>query len=95
MTGCLSGPNADGEYLVKNGNHRNGMEVVGDDLKGHVGHKVKLTGTWVKESAEAEAKEAKGAKGEREAGEKIFKVSKVGMVAETCALPKAATTKTK
>ncbi|HEV2022507.1 MAG TPA: hypothetical protein VGQ94_08250, partial [Terriglobales bacterium] len=71
MTGCLSGPNADGEYLVKNGNHRSGMEVVGmNDLKTHVGHKVKLTGTWVKESPEVEAKEAKGEKGGKEADEK-------------------------
>ncbi len=96
MTGCLSGPDADGDYLLKNGTYRKGMEVAGmDDLKAHVGHKVKLTGTWVKESPEAEAKEAKGKKGEKEADEKQFKASKVAMIAETCTAPKAATTKTK
>ncbi len=91
MTGCLSGPDADGDFLLKNGNHRKGVEVTGD-LKGHVGHKVKLTGTWVTESAEAEAKEAKGEKGEKgeEAGEKQFKVSKVDMIADTCTVPEAA-----
>jgi hypothetical protein len=98
MTGCLSGPNGDGEYLLKNGNHRKGTEVVGDDLKGHVGHKVKLTGTWVKESSEAEMKEAKGEKGEK--GEKHesemqFKVSKVDMIAETCAVPGGTKSKAK
>ena len=53
MTGCLSGPNAEGAYLLKNGRYRRGAEVGGlDGLKAHVGHKVKLTGDWVKEGSE-------------------------------------------
>lgn len=96
MTGCLSGPNTEGAYLLKNGHYRRGMEVGGmDGLKAHVGHQVKLTGTWAKEGSEIGETEAKGEKGEKEANEKHFKVSKVDMVSETCAMPKAAATKTK
>jgi hypothetical protein len=93
MTGCLSGPNAEGAYLLENRRHRKGMEVGSmDDLKGHVGHKVKLTGTWAKEGSEIGETEAKG---EKEGREKHFKVSKVAMIAETCTVPKPAATKTK
>ena len=93
MTGCLSGPNAEGAYLLKNGHYRKGMEVGGtDDLKAHVGHKVKLTGTWAKSGSEIGETEPAG---EKEGKEKHFKVSKVGMISETCSAHGAATTKTK
>lgn len=93
MTGCLGGPNAEGAYLLTNGRYRKGLEVGGmDDLKGHVGHKVKLTGTWAKSGSEIGETEPKG---EKEGMEKHFKVSKVGMIADTCTAPKPAATKTK
>ena len=92
LTGCLSGPNQEGAYELKSGKKE--VEVGGlDDLSKHVGHQVRLHGSWVKsgaeigekegsESKESEAKE-KGGKGE--AAERHFKVASVDMVSETCA----------
>lgn len=102
LTGCLSGPNDEGAYVLKTG--RKSVEVGGtDDLKAHVGHQVKLSGTWARsgseigereenESAEhnhkAQAREA-GEKHEKsEASERHFKVTGVTMVSETCTAAK-------
>jgi hypothetical protein len=91
LTGCLSGPNQEGAYELKSGKKE--VEVGGlDDLSKHVGHQVRLHGSWAKsgaeigekegsESKESEAKE-KGEKGE--AAERHFKVASVDMVSETC-----------
>jgi len=47
LTGCIS--SADGTYKLTNGRHRKGVEVSSSqDLKPHVGHKVKLSGSWEK-----------------------------------------------
>jgi len=44
MIGCVSG--SDGKYMVMNSAHPNGVQLMtSDDLKGHVGHKMKFTGT--------------------------------------------------
>jgi len=90
LTGCLSGPNDEGAYVLTNA-HGKKVEVGGsDDLKAHVGHQVKLTGAWAKSGAEIgekekdEKKEA-GEKGEKaEMGERHFKVTKIDHVADTC-----------
>ena len=77
ITGCLSGPIGEGYYEVRNASHRSGMQVNAmDGLKAHVGHKVKLTGTWEEEIPEVQ--------------EERFNVSKVEMIAETCTVPAAA-----
>lgn len=82
VTGCLSGPNEEGAYILTSGRHK--IEVGGnDELKNHVGHKVTLTGDWasgadIGESAAAEKSE-KGAKAERH-----LKVSSIKMVSESC-----------
>ena len=53
LTGCVSGPNAENAYLLTNGRHKKGIEIGGnDDLKNHIGHQVKLTGTWARSGAE-------------------------------------------
>src|SRR2546426_920652 len=58
LTGCLSGPNSEGAYVLTNGRHKKGVEVGGrNELKRHVGHKVKLMGTWVDSGAEIGEKE--------------------------------------
>lgn len=83
MTGCLSGPNAEGAYELTSGKHK--IEVSGtDDLKGHVGHKVTVTGKWVaaSEMGESQAAAHKGEKGEK--GERHMKVDSVKMVSESC-----------
>src|SRR4051812_37658640 len=62
ITGCLSGPNSEGAFILKPMKGR-AFEVGGNDqLKSHVGHTVKLSGTWAKSGAEI---------GENEANEKV------------------------
>ncbi|MGH9566098.1 MAG: hypothetical protein ACRD4I_08955, partial [Candidatus Angelobacter sp.] len=56
LTGCLSGPNDEGAYLLKRGKKE--VEVGGmDDLSKHVGHEVKLHGSWAKSGSEIGEKE--------------------------------------
>ncbi len=86
VTGCLSGPNDEGAYVLTNGRYKKGLEVGGnDELKGHVGHEVKLTGTWASASDIGEKEGKSEAKGEKsEAKEKHFKVSKIEHISDTC-----------
>ena len=93
MTGCLSGPNSEGAYMLTNGRYKKGVEVGGnDELKNHVGHEVKLTGMWEKSGAalgENEAAEkgesAAKEKAEAKAGkERHFKVTKIDHLSDTC-----------
>jgi hypothetical protein len=82
VTGCLSGPNEEGAYVLTSGRHK--IEVGGnDELKNHVGHKVTLTGDWASAADigenEAAAKNEKGEKGERH-----LKVTSIKMVSESC-----------
>jgi hypothetical protein len=98
LTGCLSGPNAEGAYVLKS--DRGTVEVGGsDDLKAHVGHEVKLAGTWAQsgtaigereenEAAEQNKKATTTESAEHHekgsARERHFKVDNVTMVSETC-----------
>ena len=80
LTGCLSGPNPDGAYVLKTGSKQ--VEVGGTtELKSHVGHEVKLTGTWAKSASDIGEKEPAGT---TEKHEKHFKVASIQHVAETC-----------
>lgn len=46
LTGCLSSPGA-GSYTLTNGHYKSGVTVTGpDELKSHVGHQVRMKGTW-------------------------------------------------
>ena len=87
LTGCLSGPNDEGVYELKSGKKE--VEVGGlDDLSKHVGHQVRLHGSWAKSGAEigekgnaaSEAKEGKEEKGERH-----FKVASIDHLKDSCA----------
>ncbi len=95
VTGCLSGPNDEGAYLLTNGRYKKGLEVGGtDELKSHVGHEVKLTGTWASASDIGEKEGTSEAKGEKsEAKEKHFKVSKIDHISDTCKTAKAGKSK--
>ncbi|HZR31027.1 MAG TPA: hypothetical protein VFA76_04125 [Terriglobales bacterium] len=103
MTGCLSGPNSEGAYVLTNGRYKKGLEVGGnDELKNHVGHEVKVTGTWssasdIGENESAEKNEsAKMEKGEKkESKERHFKVSKIDMVSDHCTATASAGKKSK
>jgi hypothetical protein len=95
VTGCLSGPNSEGAFVLKPSKGR-AFEVGGNDqLKSHVGHTVKLTGTWAKSGSEIGENEANenverhetGEKNEnqhRAVAEKHFKVTDIQHVADTC-----------
>ena len=97
VTGCLSGPNGEGLYTLTNGHYKKGLEVGGnDELKNHVGHEVKLTGTWASESdlgAKETKTETKESKSEKK--EKHMKVSKIDHISETCTSAKGASKKGK
>jgi hypothetical protein len=88
VTGCLSGPSADGAYTLTNGHYKKGLEVGGSDaLKDHVGHEVTLMGTWAKgsEIGENEKAESKTTKTEEAVGmHKHFKVTDIKMVSDKC-----------
>jgi len=92
LTGCLSGPNDEGVYVLKTKSSKHEIEVGGsDELSKHVNNEVKLHGSWVKsgsdigekEGAEAKGGE-KGGKAENEANEKHFKVTSIDHIADTC-----------
>jgi hypothetical protein len=93
LTGCLSGPNDEGAYELKSGKRE--VEVGGlDDLSKHVGHQVRLHGSWAKSGSEigekegkegSEKKEAKEGKEEKEEkGERHFKVASIDHISDTC-----------
>src|SRR5215469_6795391 len=88
ITGCLAGPNSEGVYTLKTAKRE--VEVGGlDDLSKHVGHEVKLHGSWTKSASAIGEKEESAAKGEKaeskeEKGERHFKVTSIDMVSEKC-----------
>jgi hypothetical protein len=89
LTGCLSGPNDEGAYLLKRKGSSKEIEVGGsDELSKHVGHEVKLHGSWAKSGADIGEKEgsekneaSEGKKGEME---RHFKVASIDHVSDTC-----------
>jgi hypothetical protein len=87
LTGCLSGPNSEGLYTLKSGKRE--VEVGGlDDLSKHVGHEVKLHGSWEKTGGAIGEKGEAGAKGgkesKEESRERHFKVSSIDDVSSSC-----------
>ncbi|MGC2742612.1 MAG: hypothetical protein WA672_05445 [Candidatus Angelobacter sp.] len=84
LTGCLSGPNDEGVYELKSGKKE--VEVGGlDDLSKHVGHKVRLHGSWTKNGTDIGEKESSENKGKEEKGERHFKVATIDHISDTCA----------
>jgi hypothetical protein len=90
VTGCLSGPNSEGAYILKTAKGR-AFEVGGNDqLKSHVGHTVKLTGTWAKSGSEIGENEGAEKNEKQETGEhhgvaeRHFKVSDIQHMSDTC-----------
>ena len=90
VTGCLSGPNAEGAYVLKSNKGR-AFEVGGNDqLKQHVGHTVRLTGSWAKSGSEIGENESaeKNEKSERKehhgVAERHFKVTDIQHISDSC-----------
>ncbi len=96
LTGCLSGPNGEGNFVLQTSSGN--LELTGSsDLKNHVGHQIKVTGKSVSEAQE-EKNEAGENKAEEqrenpaqeqkekreEANEKHLKVSKIQIISDTC-----------
>ena len=97
VTGCLSGPNSEGAYVLKPAKGH-AFEVGGnDELKSHVGHTVKLTGSWAKSGAEIGENESaeKNEKSERgeHAGvaERHLKVTAIQHISDSCSQTTAST----
>lgn len=86
LTGCLSGPNDEGAYVLEHGSKK--VEVGGnDELSKHVGHTVKLHGTWSTASAIGEkegAEKGEAKEGKSEKGERHFKVTSIDHLSDTC-----------
>lgn len=82
LTGCISAkPNDEGVYTLTNGRYKKGVELGGQDLSAHAGHKVQLTGMWEKSGADIGETEKSG---EKETGERHFKVTDVKHISDTC-----------
>jgi hypothetical protein len=91
LTGCLKGVNPEGVYELTNSNQKGDIEVGGSPmLAKHVGHTVKLTGTWVKSGAEIGEKAETAKQEKEEAGkeekenERHFKVSSIQHISAGC-----------
>ena len=76
LTGCLAAGTEPDTFKLMEG--KKSVEVTGQDLAPHVGHEVKLTGTWEKE-ADAKAKMGKE-----------FKVANIQHISDTCSASKSA-----
>jgi hypothetical protein len=89
LTGCLAKDASGSGYMLTNGHYKKGVEVKSaEDLSAHVGHEVRLMGTWEKETAgEAGGAGAKG-KTMRE-----FNATKVEHISDTCKMAGAAKSK--
>jgi hypothetical protein len=80
LTGCLAKDSSGNGFMLTNGKYKKGVEVKSsEDLSAHVGHEVKLMGTWEKSTA-GEAGGA-GSKGETM---RTFNASKLNHLSDTC-----------
>lgn len=80
LSGCIA-KSADGNgFMLTNGRYKEGVAVKSsEDLGAHVGHQVRLTGTWEKPTANAA-----GGAGENGATMRTFSATAVKHVADTC-----------
>ncbi|MHB8412241.1 MAG: hypothetical protein ACYDDI_09895 [Candidatus Acidiferrales bacterium] len=94
MTGCIS--EKDGKYMMMNKRHPDGVHLMSsEDLKPHVGHKMKVTGMMEKmdamsgdsmNSADTMSKGDKMKQGKM--GIMEMKVSSMKMLSDHCDMPK-------
>lgn len=92
MTGCLAKDASGNGFLLTNAKHKKGVEVKSsEDLSAHVGHEVRLMGTWEKPTADA----AGGGAGPKGHQMRTFNVTNVKHLADTCKASAAAGKKSK
>lgn len=84
LIGCLSGPDKQGKFVLRNMSYRSGVEILGpSDLKSDSGSKVKLTGQW--QAAQTPSQDKNATEMRR------FQVTDVEVVASTCHAPSETT----
>jgi hypothetical protein len=84
LIGCLSGPDPQGKFVLRNMSYRSGVQVLGgDDLKNDSGSKVKLTGQW--QAAQAPEQDQNTTQMRR------FQVTDIEVMASTCHAPSGTT----
>jgi hypothetical protein len=82
ITGCISESN--GKYMITDKSHPGGLQLVSsDDLKPHVGHKVRVSGTM----DNAGSTQASGSQA-GDMSSMVLKVSDMKMISEHCDTPK-------
>jgi hypothetical protein len=80
LTGCLAKDPSGSGYVLTNGKYKKGVAVKSsEDLSAHVGHQVKLNGSWEKPTAGGEG--GASAKGQ---SMKTFDATKVTHISDTC-----------
>lgn len=84
LTGCLSGPDQQGKFILRSMSYRTGVEILGPaNLKDDSGSKVRLTGQW--EPAKAPSQDQNTTQLRR------FQVTDVEVVAAKCHAPSETT----
>jgi hypothetical protein len=85
LSGCLNGPTEDGTFVLARVDAQD-VQVGGtDDLKDHVGQRVRLRGLWVSSGAQIGEKENAAAKiGDAIGTRKHFRVTKIEKISDSC-----------
>jgi uncharacterized protein (DUF305 family) len=79
LTGCLAKNPSGTGFMLTNGRYKKGVVIQSsEDLSAHVGHEVRLMGTWEKASGEAGGA---GAKGETM---RTFNATSLHHISDTC-----------
>lgn len=77
LTGCLAKNAAGNGFMLTNGKYKKGVAVKSSqDLSAHVGHEVKLMGTWEKPT--------EGAVGTKSAPMRTFNATSMKHISDTC-----------
>lgn len=66
LTGCVAQEQGENEFMLRTGSKRNIELETSEDLKPHVGHTVKVTGTWDLAADKSEAKGGADAMGHKD-----------------------------
>lgn len=84
MTGCIA--EKDGKYMMVNKDHPDGVQLMSsEDLKPHVGHKVKVTGMMSEDSMKSDDKKDNTMKHD-DMG--MMNVSSMKMISDQCDMSK-------
>ena len=81
LKGCIQSQG--GQYVLES-KHGKSVMLSGQDLAAHVGHEVKVKGTWESGNASGMSSTSTTSAGGNSAGEKTFNVTNVEMVSDTC-----------